>query len=290
MNGPFLITLPSSVKSNPRNRPDSYETALAQHISLNRGEWEAGLHVITYPESWNHLGTEVTFFAAIVHKTVGVMPKGGKNILEHNALAYLTYVITRNPLKTCHLTLTTGDYVDAGSFTRALEQQLQSELSTDFKITFEDKTAKLEFNFPDHTLFLFSTHDCKLFDILGIRERRHIIETYDICVMELELTEPIVSDVVPWWPPSDTSILVMSDIVEHTSVGDGQQPVLARIPVRRGSTAWWSQPTFFVKLARTEIDKILIWITSENGERLPAPGESSERVVCQLAMRPRRSI
>ena len=50
----FQVLLPSNVKSNPRNKPNLYETELAKPLDLP-GEWDVALINISYPHNWTNL-------------------------------------------------------------------------------------------------------------------------------------------------------------------------------------------------------------------------------------------
>ena len=48
------VTLASNVKSNTRNKPADFETALAKPLDL-AGEWEVALIDLSYPHNWMNL-------------------------------------------------------------------------------------------------------------------------------------------------------------------------------------------------------------------------------------------
>ena len=50
----FQVTLASNVKSNARNKPVDFETALAKPLDLP-GEWEVALIDLAYPHNWVNL-------------------------------------------------------------------------------------------------------------------------------------------------------------------------------------------------------------------------------------------
>ena len=53
--------LPSNVGSNPRNKPNQYETALAKPLDLP-GEWDVALINNAYPHNWTNLVKPHQFF------------------------------------------------------------------------------------------------------------------------------------------------------------------------------------------------------------------------------------
>ena len=57
----FQVLLPSNVKSNPRNKPNLYETELAKPLDLP-GEWDLALINISYPHNWTNLDKAYPFF------------------------------------------------------------------------------------------------------------------------------------------------------------------------------------------------------------------------------------
>ena len=50
----FQVVLPSNVGSNPRNKPNQYETALAKPLDLP-GEWDVALIDIANLHNWTNL-------------------------------------------------------------------------------------------------------------------------------------------------------------------------------------------------------------------------------------------
>ena len=46
----FQVMLPSKVNSNPRNKPNLYETELAKQLDIP-GEWDVALIEILYPQN-----------------------------------------------------------------------------------------------------------------------------------------------------------------------------------------------------------------------------------------------
>ena len=50
------VMLPSNVESNPRNKPNQYETAFAKQLDLP-GEWD-----VSYPHNWTNLVKTYQFF------------------------------------------------------------------------------------------------------------------------------------------------------------------------------------------------------------------------------------
>ena len=57
----FQVVLPSNVGSNPRNKPNQYETALAKPLDIP-GEWDVTLIDIAYPHNWTNLVKAYQFF------------------------------------------------------------------------------------------------------------------------------------------------------------------------------------------------------------------------------------
>ena len=57
----FQVVLPSNVGSNPKNKPNQYETALAKPLDLP-GEWDVGLIDFAYPYNWTNLVKTYQFF------------------------------------------------------------------------------------------------------------------------------------------------------------------------------------------------------------------------------------
>lgn len=58
MSNTFFVVLPSNVKTYFDNRPNSYRVLLPKHLVFN-GNWECGLHSITFHHSWPTVGTNV---------------------------------------------------------------------------------------------------------------------------------------------------------------------------------------------------------------------------------------
>ena len=54
----FLVTMPSNVKANDKNRPGQYKTTLATPLDLP-GEWEVALIDITYPYTSINLNKDI---------------------------------------------------------------------------------------------------------------------------------------------------------------------------------------------------------------------------------------
>ena len=57
----YQVLLPSNVKSNPRNKPNLYETELSKPLDLP-GEWDVALINISYPHNWTNLDKSYPFF------------------------------------------------------------------------------------------------------------------------------------------------------------------------------------------------------------------------------------
>ena len=54
LSAEFKVLLSSNVKSNPRNKPNLYETKIAKPINLP-GEWDLALINISYFDNWLNL-------------------------------------------------------------------------------------------------------------------------------------------------------------------------------------------------------------------------------------------
>ena len=57
----FQVVLPSNVGSNPKNKPNQYETALAKPLDLP-GEWDVSLIDIAYPHNLTNLVKTYQYF------------------------------------------------------------------------------------------------------------------------------------------------------------------------------------------------------------------------------------
>ena len=66
----FQVTLASNVKSNARNKPADFETALARPLNLP-GEWEVALIDLSYPHNWVNLDKPI-YFAILTNFTQNI--------------------------------------------------------------------------------------------------------------------------------------------------------------------------------------------------------------------------
>ena len=66
----FQATLASNVKSNARNKPANFETALAKPLNLP-GEWEVALIDLSYPHNWVNLDQPI-YFAIMADPTQNI--------------------------------------------------------------------------------------------------------------------------------------------------------------------------------------------------------------------------
>ena len=61
MSDEFQVLLPSNVNSNPRNKPNLYETELAKPLDF-LAEWDVALMNILYPHNWTNLDKSYQYF------------------------------------------------------------------------------------------------------------------------------------------------------------------------------------------------------------------------------------
>ena len=66
----FQVTLASNVKSNARNKPADFETALAKPLDLP-GEWEVALIDLSYPHNCLNLDKAI-YFAILTNFTENI--------------------------------------------------------------------------------------------------------------------------------------------------------------------------------------------------------------------------
>ena len=184
----------------------------------------------------------------------------------------------------------TGDFISPVQLGTALQTKIRNEINNQFSITYDNITNKFTIGLGSsaHRLCISTTHDSKLFDILGIPKMCRI-KTDELAIIILEPSEKIISSVSPLWSTPESSMLVLSDIVDHSCIAKTQLPILARIPSRNGVTAWQAQPQFYVKVIRRDITGIRLWFVTEKGEPVPKSTDD-ENVVCQFTLRPRGSI
>ena len=70
MGDEFQVTLASNVKSNARNKPADFATALARPLDLP-GEWEVALIDLTYPHNWVNLDKPI-YLAILIDPTQNI--------------------------------------------------------------------------------------------------------------------------------------------------------------------------------------------------------------------------
>ena len=82
-----------------------------------------------------------------------------------------------------------------------------------------------------------------------------------------------------------TSMLVYSNIVELSLVGDTQSPLLGFLPIQSkfGDQAYWSfNPPYYVRLREKHITTITIQLCDDTGEAFPI---AEGKVLCRLNFR-----
>ena len=92
----FQVWLPSSVKSNTKNRPGKYETTLARPLELP-GTWEVALMDVSYPHNWINIASEcvvgVSYFVPAQH-----VSEQANIIVEPRHLDFLQALISYRPI------------------------------------------------------------------------------------------------------------------------------------------------------------------------------------------------
>ena len=286
----FQVTLASNVKSNARNKPVDFETALAKPLDLP-GEWEVALIDLAYPHNWVNLDKSL-YMAFLTNPTDNPMTD---MVLDSNTAPEKQnlYRPITSPGGLTRMWVRRYFHFRPGNYTvKDIVDDLLTQLTNylqDIKnprIIFNENTQKVSFiQESSYAIVCFS--DNSVLQLLGLSKQTHTIATPGKPTVEyivFEANSPIMSELTPQLKRL-TCMFVYSDIVELSLVGDTQAALLGSLPIQSqfGEQAYWSfNPPYYVRLREKHITTITIQLCDDTGEAFPI---EDGKVMCRLNFR-----
>ena len=285
----FQVTLVSNVKSSARNKPADFETALARPLDLP-GDWEVALIDISYPHNWAKLDKPV-FFAILTDPTENIADMRLDNFeqKEHQDL----YRSIISPQGLARMWVRNMFRLAPGNFTAqticdfivlSLKDTVKDVI--DPKVDFLEMTQRVRFNQKKKYAIATFT-ESSILHILGLGKQTTRVDVPgkpSVEYLVFNVNEQVVSEQPPQLKRV-TTMLVYSDIVELSLVGDTQAPILGSLPIQSkfGDQAYWSfNPPYYVRLREKNISTITIQLCDDTGELFPI---ADGKVFCRLNFR-----
>ena len=232
----FYITLPSdSSKDFTENNPSEYTCRLPRWIQLN-GEWEMGLHSITYTQ-WNiarHLDEPISF--AYPDKGNSINEKCGRMKKYHTTVYEYVTSINKALKETSHVAN------DEIRFKLELNGKVTITLSPGYKVCLRRDQAI----------------------VLGFMTFEDSAEVKEIAKSE---TGSHVANL-----HRETNIHVYCDIVQPQIVGDKAVPLLAAVPYQKTETyeiLYLVENIHYIPIQTKSFQKVKVLLRSSTNEFIP---------------------
>ena len=285
----FQVTLASNVKSNARNKPADFETALAKPLELP-GEWEVALIDLSYPHNWVSLDKPL-FMAVLTDPTNDISEMMLDDDPTPNKQALYSAIISANGPRGMWMrrffSITPGNYTVSD-----ISKQIISYLKRFLK-DIKNPTIQLTENtqrvtFIQESKYAIATFtENSILHIFGLDKQTTRVDVPGKPSAEYMVfnSSDEVESVQSPQLKRVTSMLVYSDIVELSLVGDTQAPLLESLPIQSkfGDQAYWSfNPPYYVCLREKQITTITIQLCDDTGETFPI---ADGKVLCRLNFR-----
>jgi hypothetical protein len=246
------IVLPSNVSKRyfPNNTLCEYTVKLPEPIDLSKGQWEIGLSEIQFFKSWYNV-TEAILIVQTQDKTINIAIPDGYYQTNESLVKHLNEALRCYCAKAIHNNIT----FEYHEITRKCGVKIQSneELTSQFK--------SMEFNDT-------------LKKILGIEN--FDVETNPECLQESVNEDDtnvfLITGMHPIRLRTIFNLMIYSDVVSDSVVGDIKAPLLRVVAVKEGH--WKYQSTTIDKIqympvSKKELRTVSVYIYTDYGQLVP---------------------
>lgn len=302
----FMVSLPSNVKGNDKNKTGEYETTLARPLDLP-GTWEVALMDITYPHSWINVDKEfVVGISMFINRNE--REEQANIIVDSKYMEFLEVLIgmaripARLPaannvpedqrinrrtegfyLKNL-FTVVPGQY-NITNLTAFIQEEIRKtglgvERAT---VSYDRTTDRVTIKDTTRRMIISGYSSSSILDVLGFgKQTRTTDQVYrdsdmevvpNLSLPKLEYMQVITGHTVEAKKAPVmqrlSSIYVYTDIVDDVLVGNTQAPLLGYFPVlsKYGSTSYFNMnPPYYIRVKESNVRTIVIKLCTDTGE------------------------